>query len=416
MVAHIDLSDGGDGRISVVSSGNALLLSQKGRSIKPISTREDRWFYPSEVENDLQGFDLPDKFVKETYACAWEYARCVIPHFTNWDRYIAFVRITIIATIAEFRGDLVDIAASDQVLGYDVGVLMDTLYGGTPCHTAMGREYRAFLLLAAEKSSNRRNTTLFRRYIDAIARSPSNWYRIRDDDSLLRTAIAAAITCNDINDFWFEEAEISILAEVGNILYDAAAFYKHRAEGETHNTFAYLDPALRQESFKLCRELLWSFDTILAQSLPHVITLNLIRPFGGPIHMEMRRYRYVEDDLMVGRPEKESIIAESRQNVKLWYRVDPLTDKPAGEARYHDIIAREDSLLFEGLAEMLQNNERCSSCQHRDNYGADTPGQFGGVRLCDSCKSVWKAYLDTLQARAENVFPAIKPLLRGDFA
>src|SRR5262249_51466201 len=152
------------------------------------------------------------ELIKETFVCGWEYARCVIPQYTNWDRYIAFVRITIIATIAEFRGSLVDIAASDRVLGYDVGELMDTLYGGTPCHAAMGREYRAYLLFASEKSSGRRNTKLFRRYIDALARSPRDWYRIRDDDALLRTAMAAAITCNDINDFWFKDDEISILS------------------------------------------------------------------------------------------------------------------------------------------------------------------------------------------------------------
>jgi hypothetical protein len=374
---------------------------------------QDRWFYPPEIAHDLDGSGLSEEFIKETYTCAWEYARCVIPQWTNWERYVAFMRITVIATIAEFRGDLVDIAASDHVLGYDVGELMDTLFAGTPCHEPMGREYRAFLLLAAEKSSNRRNTMLFHRYMDAIARSPKDWFRIRDDDALLRTATAAAITCNDINDFWFKEEEIVVLAEIGNILYDAVAFFKHRAEGETHSTFAYLDAELRQSTFKDCRELLWALDTAWARSPPHIIALNFIRPFGGPIHMEMRRYRFVEDGLMVGRQEAESTIVESRQNVKLWYRIDTLAEKCTEEKdRYEDIIRRKDSLLFEGLAEMLQSNQKCSSCQYRDNYGADTSGQFGGVKLCSSCKDGWKDHLDTLAMRVQEVFPEVRELLR----
>lgn len=46
-------------------------------------------------------------------------------------------------------------------------------------------------------------------------------------------------------------------------MYDVAAFYKHRVEGETHNTFAYAreDLALRKECFHRCRELLWRLDT-----------------------------------------------------------------------------------------------------------------------------------------------------------
>jgi hypothetical protein len=35
----------------------------------------------------------PVDIVAETLACAWEYTRCVIPQFTNWDRYLAFTRI-----------------------------------------------------------------------------------------------------------------------------------------------------------------------------------------------------------------------------------------------------------------------------------------------------------------------------------
>src|ERR1700761_6291577 len=65
------------------------LNGQKTESLAPT----DNFFYPREIENDLRGVDLPDKFIVETLACAWEYARCVIPQYTNWSRYLAFIRI-----------------------------------------------------------------------------------------------------------------------------------------------------------------------------------------------------------------------------------------------------------------------------------------------------------------------------------
>lgn len=63
-----------------------------------------KWHYPDEIANDLQSVDLPPAVKAEVFACAWEYSRCVIPHYTNWKRYVAFMRIIIIGTIAEFRG------------------------------------------------------------------------------------------------------------------------------------------------------------------------------------------------------------------------------------------------------------------------------------------------------------------------
>jgi hypothetical protein len=116
----------------------------------------DTWIYPREIENDLDSVvGLPKELKQETYTCAWEYTRCVIPVFTNWDRYLAFVRIIIIGIVAEFNGTLVDVAASDSVLGFDLGELFATIFAGTPAHTDMAREYRTFLLVTAEKSSKR---------------------------------------------------------------------------------------------------------------------------------------------------------------------------------------------------------------------------------------------------------------------
>lgn len=78
-------------------------------------------------------------------ACAWEYARCVIPNFTNRDCYIAFCHFIIIGIIAELRGTLVDVAAGGQFLRYDLGELLRIDLAGTSSYHDMSREFRAFL-------------------------------------------------------------------------------------------------------------------------------------------------------------------------------------------------------------------------------------------------------------------------------
>lgn len=82
---------------------------------------EYHWHYPQDIAHDLDGTNLPPKVKAEVLACAWEYARCVIPQYTNWKRYVAFMRIIIIGTIAEFKGSLFDLAADDDnMVGFSV--------------------------------------------------------------------------------------------------------------------------------------------------------------------------------------------------------------------------------------------------------------------------------------------------------
>ena len=91
----------------------------------------DNWHYPSVLANDLQGVDLPQKTKDEVFTTAFEYARTVIPTYTNWKRYVAFMRIIVIGTIAEFRGKLVDVMAGDDMLGYNLDEVLATLFTGT---------------------------------------------------------------------------------------------------------------------------------------------------------------------------------------------------------------------------------------------------------------------------------------------
>ncbi|KAK3314879.1 hypothetical protein B0H66DRAFT_627644 [Apodospora peruviana] len=372
------------------------------------SSRVDTWIYPKEVENDLQGIPgLSEDAIRETLAASWEYTRCVIPAYTNWDRYLAFYRVIIIGIVAEFNGSLINVSSSDHILGYDMGELYDTLFGELPgsARDEMARDYRTFLLTTAEKTSNRRDSELFRRFVNALAVSPKTWFRIRDADALSRFTLVAALTCNDFTTIWFSEDQFQILAEIAGTLYDAVAFFKHRAEGETNNTYAYVDPSLREDAYRRAREVLWALDVAWARSRGHLHAINFIRLVGGPVHMMMRRYRFIEDGLVIGKPETDDVVDLARDHYKLWNRVDSL-------GSYLDAIRQKDRLLYDGLADLLQEagagKERCGECRYKMSYGAERSGQFGGVELCEECRKGWGVYIASLPQRAAEAFPEIR--------
>jgi len=371
----------------------------------------DTWYYPDTFASDLDGFDLSAKEKREAITCGWEWARNVISYHTDWDRFIAFTRILIISAIAEFRGNLVDVIASDRILGYDLGALLMTLCEGTPGHLGMVRECNAYLLFTSDKTSEQCSGELFRRYVNVLAQSPKQWFRMRDCDALLRFSIASALACNDL-DIWFTEPQWEILGEIGVVLYDAVTFFKHRAEGETHNTFAYMPEDLRIQAFRQYREVLWALDAAWAHTPHGQIIVNTVRFAGGPVHMTMRRHRYVEEDLCIGRPETEQVISNARQNVKLWNRFEAKTIIESTQ-RYKDIIAQEHELMFPGLAESLEagGDGHCATCHYRPSYGAKVAYQFGGVRLCDECRVKWGKYLQSIQERAAEVFPELRAVL-----
>jgi hypothetical protein len=327
-------------------------------------------------------------------------------------------------TDVEFRGNLVDVMAGDDILGYSLSATLSALFQGTPGHEDMAREYRSFLLITADKASSRRDGELFRRYVNAIARSPKQWFRMRDGDALARFTIAAALACNDLDHVWFSDEQFEILTEMGDTLYDAVAFYKHRSEGETNNTFAYMPSDLRVQAFHQSRETLWALDVAWARKPGLLIVINFLRFFGGPIHMMMRRYRFVQEGLTIGKAETDQVIDQTRRNVKLWSRVeanagtstsmerDHTSNSNANSAsteRYREVMARGDELMFPGLAAFLDpsENECCKYCHFRESYGAEGRHRFGGVELCERCKETWRWYLESFPVRAANVFPEI---------
>ncbi|RYP03581.1 hypothetical protein DL764_005042 [Monosporascus ibericus] len=379
----------------------------------------DAWYYPPDIANDLDDItQLNERLKQEAYACAWEYTRCVIPQYTNWRRYVAFMRIIIMGIIAEFRGDLVDVTAGDCILGYSLDGTLAELFEGTPGHALMAREYKSFLLVTADKSSSRRDGELFRRYVNALAISPRVWFRMRDCDALARFTMASALACNDLDDVWPTDQQFELLSEIGDTLYDAVAFYKHRSEGETNSTFAYVPLDVRIKAFRVAREVLWAMDVAYAHKPEGAPLMNFVRFFGGPIHLMMRRYRFVEEDLTVGRPETDAVVTETRRNVKLWNRVDadihdvnkkfPSTEV-SGVQRYHALLKRSEELMFPELPEFLElgGKPHCNRCVYRTSYGAEQSHCFGGVTLCLGCQAMWRGYVEALPERAKEVFPDI---------
>lgn len=139
--------------------------------------------------------------------------------------------------------------------------------------------------------------------------------------------------------------------------------------------------------------------------------------------MMMRRYRFVEEGMTIGKQEDLAVVEETRNNFKLWNRVDAkkahsdnfAKDKAKYEAelkRYEAALARSDELMFRGLREFLEEggDGHCDTCRYRDSYGAEAAHAFGGVELCEGCKPVWRDWLLSFPERAAEVFPELRKM------
>lgn len=371
-----------------------------------------RWYYPREIANDLDEVNLPPAVKAEILACAWEYSRSIIPQYTNWKRYVAFMRIIIIGTIAEFRGSLFDMAEdADNMLGYSLDQVLHDLFEDTVGAKDMSLEYKTFLTVTSEKTSERRYDKFFQDYARAISSSPENWFRLRDCDALCRFTIAAALVCNDIDDLWLSEEQWNVLAEIGDTLYDAVAFYKHRAEGETNNTFAYVPESVRVHAYEKAREILWALDMTFAKTHGWAYIINMLRFFGGPIHMTMRRYRFVEEDLTIGKPEDETVRDAAKKHVKLWHRLDfDLAKQQLSEARLRKILSMQDRIFFPGFVDILEQvkgNDSLLSTPDDPDASADGEHLFGGKIARATVAEQWGLYVLQLDARVKSAFPEV---------
>ncbi|KAH3913833.1 hypothetical protein HBH56_094860 [Parastagonospora nodorum] len=145
---------------------------------------------------------------------------------------------------------------------------------------------------------------------------------------------------------------------------------------------------------------------------------KFIRFFGGPIHMMMLRYRFVEEGLAQGKPETKRVIADTRKNVKLWNRGDE-QEKVKGQEResleqYRHVLSQEKVLLSNALAAMLEGAHEglCSKCSYRETYAAPQAHTFGGVVLCARCKQKLGAYTEIILERTVKTFPEAAETIR----
>jgi hypothetical protein len=127
----------------------------------------------------------------------------------------------------------------------------------------------------------------------------------------------------------------------------------------------------------------------------------------------MPRYRFVEDGLMIGGPETNTVVKQARQHLKLWNCFDANNNSIQDVQRYKDLIARSGTLMFEGLREFLEQSDEkpCQDCQRRQSYGAETSHAFGGVQLCKKCREEWGAYVESFPDRFAKVFPEVKNVM-----
>lgn len=283
----------------------------------------------------------------------------------------------------------------------------------------MALEYKTFLTVTTDKTSDRQHDQFFQQYIKAVSSSPENWFRLRDCDALCRFTIAAALVCNDMDDVWFSDSQWDVLAEIGDTLYDAIAFYKHRAEGETNNTFAYMPEEIRVDTYRNAREVLWALDVAFARSPEWQVIINMVRFFGGPIHMMMRRYRFCEEGLVIGKCEDERVRKAAKNHEKLWHRLEERegqSRKQAGQLRLEKILSKQDKLFFRGFVDILEESNRqdsaLSSPAQRNSLDAGEEGKakkkFGGDLLNDRAREQWRSYASGLNERVKRAFPEAK--------
>lgn len=241
---------------------------------------------------------------------------------------------------------------------------------------------------------------------------------MRDTDALARFTIGVALVCNDLDHIWFTNDQFDIMAEIGNTMYDGISYWKHRSEGEINSTFAYVPESKRVMAYHKCREALWALDVAWARKPEMKCVINFLRYFGGPIHMIMRRYRFVEEGLTLGRPEDKRVIEQTRKHVKLWNRLDEQKKTKKQEAKslqqYRHALSREKILLFNGLGEILEKADEglCSECSYRETYGAPQAHTFGGVVLCAAHKQGWADYTESILERMVRSFPEAAETVR----
>ena len=84
------------------------------------TARTDKWFYPDELEIHLEPYGVQREKIAEIITQSWELNRCIVPEFSNWDRYMALTRLGVIAYVADYTGRAIDVVDDGPWIGYDI--------------------------------------------------------------------------------------------------------------------------------------------------------------------------------------------------------------------------------------------------------------------------------------------------------
>jgi hypothetical protein len=370
--------------------------------------RGKTWLFPRIFANDLAEIALPESTKQDILSCAWDFARNILPEIRDWGRYIAFVRILVIAFLSEFPGDYLDrLRDADNLFGYKLNELLELLF----CHLdedvrhGVEAELRTFLLKQSvrggkEMSASQRSLLNHKSAIDS---SPENWFRMRDFESLFRFLIAAVLACNGYSEDYclFSEDQLQLLSEMNTVIYDTVTFRKH-ADADLASIFDFVPEIKRSTIFREYREVLLAMDAAFAwNSSAHVHIRYLMRNLGGSFRKAIRRSCFVSSSLVVrrhvsneSRPGSGPATASAHSQISILMQEQPIT-RPISNINGRSHLGRQR----QGCDTTLGHTSRTSLQAPRD------------CPLSDKCANMWLAWLDSIEERAAEAFPQLKNIL-----
>ncbi|GIZ45767.1 hypothetical protein CKM354_000892000 [Cercospora kikuchii] len=150
----------------------------------------------------------------------------------------------------------------------------------------------------------------------------------------------------------------------------------------------------------------------------------MLRFFGGPIHVTMRRYRFVEEGLRIGREEDEVVRGLARRNEKLWWRRKGEGSKDEvgltkdgesievviGRTRFEKYMEKKGELFFDGFVEMMEEgksrDDDVAGCCAGEG-GENGRSVFGARILSEAEREVWRQYALGFNGRLRRAFPEV---------
>jgi hypothetical protein len=364
------------------------------------------WPCPEWLRNDLRGFGIPENQRRKCLSTGWQFTYMLTPEHTDPDRYAAVARLVTLITLADYAGDHFDSMLQGDpapvIAGIDMAKQVDILFGDLEESDDLFRELYGALVLGAIKTRKRRHP-LLRPFVEGIGSSPEAYFAVRGCEYTFRASTAASVTMNGGRER-IDMDVVQAISEIAILMYDAAGVAKHRAEGEVSNFYAYAghDLAFRQEGYAVGRAMMWELAARWASDPIRRRALFVAQGYQQ-VYTTMPRYRFVEDGLTMNKDYSEDTVEQARAHEKLWYRFDPGADPGAAAVALEKVRDRIPENVFHYLS--LPEHEFCTNCvrQPLDGSAPGSATEFGGTRVCDSCRERWREYARQVRSRWADV-------------